>query len=252
MSRSSLKSSEETFKKIPRKKPLLEDCETAEAHRDKNRYVDALPNDKYRLKINKKCGDYVNISRVKIGPGRWTLCGQGPTATTVYDFWRAVIESGTEIVVMLTRIREGEREKCFPYLPSDTATFECQDCMMDFPIKVCLESQGKSEDGAFCTSSVRLRMGFVEKTVIHIQYLRWDDFNVPNPEELRVLISVIDRYNLPLVHCSAGLGRTGTLIAILRRKLTGEEADEAIDKIRKYRSGLVTTLSQYRIVKSET
>jgi len=106
------------------------------------------------------------------------------------------------------------------------------------------------------------------KVLYHIHYDGWTDFRSPDIHQFECLMNVFDKYkilsfgknrnNLPLVHCSAGVGRTGTFIAIhdiISNIGTGSTLNNTvfnivkkINDMRLSRCDMVQTEEQFRFI----
>uniref|UniRef100_A0A4W5N1M8 protein-tyrosine-phosphatase n=1 Tax=Hucho hucho TaxID=62062 RepID=A0A4W5N1M8_9TELE len=184
---------------------------------------------------------------------------QGCLATTVNDFWQMVWQERTRVIVMTTREVEKGRNKCVPYWP---------------------ESEGSKEVGLYVVTSVserdatdyKIRVMEISpldqsdsvRTIWHYQYLSWPDHGVP--EEPGGVLSFLTQVNSKqaefanagpmIIHCSAGIGRTGTIVVIDMIIETidtkGLDCDIDIQKtiqmVRDQRSGMVQTEAQYKFI----
>ncbi|CAO2627271.1 Receptor-type tyrosine-protein phosphatase H [Lemmus lemmus] len=223
----------------------------------KNRYRNVLPYDWSRVllkPLHKEPGsDYINASFM---PGLWSskefIATQGPLPHTVGDFWRLVWEQKSHTLVMLTNCMESGRVKCEHYWPLDA-----QPCTHG-QLQVTLMSEEVKENW-----TVRdLQLFHVGEQQAHsvrqFHFLAWPDHGVPySPDPLldfqKVLREWVDQSmdgGPPIVHCSAGVGRTGTLIAldVLLRQLECEGLVgpfSFVKKMRESRPLMVQTEAQY-------
>jgi protein tyrosine phosphatase len=199
-------------------------CSAAElsVNRPKNRFTNILPYDHSRVKLlptdDEEGSDYINANYV---PGfnspREFLVTQGPLPGTRDDFWRMIWEQNSRAVVMLTRCVEKGREKCDRYWP-----FVAGQATLYGDIAVTL----MSEQAASHWTVYELKVSRLEHTRIirHFHFTSWPDFGVPEPPStlVRFVRSFRERVpaegaNRPItVHCSAGVGRSGTWIALDR------------------------------------
>nr|KAF6407856.1 protein tyrosine phosphatase receptor type H [Molossus molossus] len=223
----------------------------------KNRYRNVLPYDWSRVSLKTVGGepgsDYINASFV---PGLWSsqefIATQGPLPQTVGDFWRMVWEQQSRTLVMLTNCVELGRVKCEHYWPLDA-----QPCTHGH-LQVTLEGEEVKEN--WTVRDLRLRHTREQKTlsVRQFHYVAWPDHGVPNsPGPLLAFWKVLRRWldrtpggGPPIVHCSAGVGRTGTLIAldVLLRQLECEGVVgpfSFVKKMRESRPLMVQTEAQY-------
>ncbi|XP_072244883.1 receptor-type tyrosine-protein phosphatase C [Leuresthes tenuis] len=226
----------------------------------KNRYVDILPYDYNRVQLttgNGEAGcDYINASYIDgyKEPKKY-IAAQGPKDETVSDFWRMVWEQQSSIIVMVTRCEEGNRIKCAQYWPSrdrETEIFE------EFIVK--LTSENHYPDYIIRHLSLtNKREKNSEREVTHIQFMSWPDHGVPG--EPHLLLKLRRRVNAfknffsgPIVvHCSAGVGRTGTYIGI-DAMMEGLEAEGRVDiygyvvRLRRQRCLMVQVEAQYILI----
>nr|XP_028588398.1 receptor-type tyrosine-protein phosphatase C isoform X2 [Podarcis muralis] len=249
------------FQSIPRvfSKFAIKDARKS-YNQNKNRYIDILPYDYNRVELSSILGDpgsdYINASHIDgFTEPRKYIAAQGPKEETTDDFWRMIWEQKATIVVMVTRCEEGNRVKCAKYWPSieeETASYgdivvkinECKVCP-DYNIqKLHITNRREKTTG---------------RDVTHIQFTSWPDHGVPdNPHLLLKLRRRVNAFSNffsgpVVVHCSAGVGRTGTYIAI-DAMLEGLEAEGRMDvygyivKLRRQRCLMVQVESQYILI----
>ncbi|XP_075393934.1 receptor-type tyrosine-protein phosphatase H [Tenrec ecaudatus] len=230
---------------------------SAPENNGKNRYRNVLPYDWSRVPLKLLHGepgsDYINASFM---PGLWSsqdfIAAQGPLPQTVGDFWRLVWEQQSHTLVMLTNCIESGRVKCEHYWPLDSQT-----CTHG-QLQVTLVGEEVSEN--WTTRDLKLFHLEEQKSlaVRQFHYVAWPDHGVPHsPAPLlafwKVLRKWIDQQlwgGPPIVHCSAGVGRTGTLIAldVLIRQLESEGAVGPFNFVKKMRHSrplMVQTEAQY-------
>uniref|UniRef100_A0A3B3Q3V9 protein-tyrosine-phosphatase n=1 Tax=Paramormyrops kingsleyae TaxID=1676925 RepID=A0A3B3Q3V9_9TELE len=244
------------FQSIPvvyRKFPMKEARKYC--NQTKNRYVDILPYDKNRVQLSSSAhgSDYINASFIDgyKEPNKY-ISAQGPTNETVADFWRMVWEQQSSIIVMVTRCEEGKR--CAQYWPSlyrETEIFE------DFIVKI--NGEDHFPNYLIRRLSVTNREESSERDVTHIQFTSWPDHGVPEePHLLLKLCRRVSSFQNPskgpiIVHCSAGVGRTGTYICIdaMMAQLEAEgEMDiyGSVVQLRRQRCYMVQVEAQYILI----
>ncbi|KAL6116555.1 ptprb [Pungitius sinensis] len=227
-------------------------------NRAKNRYNNILPYDSTRAKLSyledDPSSDYINASYV---PGnnfrREYIATQGPLPGTKDDFWRMAWEHGVHTVVMVTQCVEKGRVKCDPYWPSDQEPLYYGDLVLQMlsesvlPEWTIREFKITAEGGSSYPRVLR-----------HFHYTVWPDHGVPDsPQSLvhftRTVRDHVDRApstGATVVHCSAGVGRTGTFIA-LDRALQQLDSKGTVDlygcvfDLRLHRQHMVQTECQY-------
>ncbi|KFR08031.1 Receptor-type tyrosine-protein phosphatase C, partial [Nipponia nippon] len=249
------------FQSIPRVFTKFSIKEAKKSHnQNKNRYIDILPYDHNRVELSEMAGDpgsdYINASYIDgFKEPRKYIAAQGPKDETTDDFWRMIWEQKATIIVMVTRCEEGKRNKCAQYWPSmenGSATYG------DITVKI--------NESKTCPDYVIQKLNITngrERTagrdVTHIQFTSWPDHGVP--EDPHLLLKLRRRVNAlsnffsgPIVvHCSAGVGRTGTYIGI-DAMLEGLDAEGRVDvygyvvKLRRQRCLMVQVESQYILI----
>lgn len=232
---------------------------------EKNRFRSALPNDSTRVRLRQRPGlhldredaDYINANLLEYplaGSALRYIAAQGPLASTVLDFWTMVWEQRVHVIVMLTDLQdEFGREACARYWPSPAAP------RMQHGEYV-VEALQETRYAEFTVSMLQLstEAGGAARRVAHIQHVRWPDFGVPEQpggvlqlhECVRSHQLVLDDTAPLLVHCTAGLGRTGVyvLVDVLLRLVmanTVPNAEAILSVLREQRVGLVQTEEQY-------
>lgn len=249
------------FQSIPRVFSKFPIKDARKPHnQNKNRYVDILPYDYNRVELSEINGDagstYINASYIDgFKEPRKYIAAQGPRDETVDDFWRMIWEQKATVIVMVTRCEEGNRNKCAEYWPSmEEGTRAFKDIVVTI------------NDHKRCPDYIIQKLNIAHKKekatgreVTHIQFTSWPDHGVP--EDPHLLLKLRRRVNAfsnffsgPIVvHCSAGVGRTGTYIGI-DAMLEGLEAEGKVDvygyvvKLRRQRCLMVQVEAQYILI----
>ncbi|KAK3926122.1 Tyrosine-protein phosphatase non-receptor type 21 [Frankliniella fusca] len=259
------------FEKIPKKRQNAEF--TAANHPDniaRNRFKEVLPYDENRVRLTPSKENrqgYINASHITATVGnqqRFYVAAQGPQTNTLVSFWQMVWEADIYLVVNLLGANE---DGAIPYLPTNIADRSLD--LGDFQVWW----QFSQEMGHCVTTKLRLFHAATRRVrgVWHLQYPEWGDQGCPNSvshflgflEELNSVrqhtVSEIppghNRNPPVLVHCSAGVGRTG--VAILSDLLLytldhNQELDipRVVALLRHQRMHMLQTVAQYRFVHS--
>lgn len=229
----------------------------------KNRYGDVLPFDKNRVVLN-PCKDYrpsargyINASFIETSSSESIsrfIATQGPLPHTFEDFWEMIIQNRCPVIVMLTRLVDNfKMVKCGDY-------FQAEDGPREFG-NICIATKWiKTTDTAIVLRHLEVNYKDSEEpplSVLHIQYPEWPDHGVPKDslavcEILKRTYSVSPTLGPIVVHCSAGIGRTGTYCTIhntIQRVLVGDmtalDLVNTVTMFRSQRIGMVQTLDQY-------
>lgn len=225
----------------------------------KNRYVNVIPSEQHRVRLspNQYGCDYINANYIKSTlPNAKTtyIATQAPIPESILDFWKMIWEQRVSLIVMLTNEKENGKVKAHKYWPNcrEEAKFG------EFTVS------GKNEDTTYRSLIIRtfdIQMGNETKEVCHIQYTAWPDHDIPRDFSGVYRLFAIcrsKRAQTPIViHCSAGLGRTGSY-ALIDTVLDNLSADhtpdplvhvfDALKEIRTFRPGSIQTAEQYKFV----
>ncbi|XP_026478194.1 tyrosine-protein phosphatase non-receptor type 1-like [Ctenocephalides felis] len=228
----------------------------------RNRYRDVNPYDHSRVILNRGDTDYINANIVKHdGAKRSYILTQGPLPNTVGHFWLMVWEQNTKAIIMLNKIVEKNVAKCHMYWPSKTGP-ENALTMDDVNLKLEYVQQ---EDCTYYTKRIFKLTDLesdISRNILHFHYTTWPDFGVPSSPKafLEFLKSVRESGALddpacpPVIHCSAGIGRSGTFCLVDVCLVLIEQNDNSTDLnvqeillgLRHYRTGLIQTADQLR------
>ncbi|XP_056259451.1 tyrosine-protein phosphatase non-receptor type 13 isoform X4 [Seriola aureovittata] len=232
----------------------LDDCligQTKE-NKKKNRYKNIVPFDTTRVMLGKD-GGYINANfinmPVKDENFMYIAC-QGPLPTTLGDFWQMVWEQKSNVIAMMTQEVEGGKVKCQRYWPDTPRTAE----MVDDRLQIMLIKDQYLDNFVIRLIEVKDVQTNEIQRVTHLNYTGWPDHGTPSqPEQLLTFISYMRHIHQsgPIItHCSAGIGRSGTLICIdVVLGLISKDADfdisDVVRNMRLQRQGMVQTEDQY-------
>ncbi|XP_078317103.1 receptor-type tyrosine-protein phosphatase kappa-like isoform X4 [Crassostrea virginica] len=237
---------------------LTASCEIAKKseNKDKNRYGNIIAYDHSRVILKPVNGDihddYTNANYIEgYKKTKAYIAAQGPTKTTMNDIWRMVWEEKSRTVIMLTNPTETGKKKCEQYWPDPTETKEYA------RIKVKLVSVESHPD--FSIRTFHIQKDGENRTIKQFHYTTWPDHGVPRfGHSLLLMRQKIRAYDAlsngpPIVHCSAGVGRTGTYIAVdvnlEQAKHEGLiDVHNFVQLMRTQRVNMVQTLEQYIFV----
>ncbi|XP_016985316.1 receptor-type tyrosine-protein phosphatase beta [Drosophila rhopaloa] len=214
----------------------------------KNRYADIYPYDKNRviLDIDAEGSDYINASFIDGHTHRKEyIATQGPKPESVMDFWRMILQYNVRVIVQVTQFREGNTIKCHEYFP-----YAMRGLTVTVKSKESFDLYDRTE-----LTVVHDKYGLKEK-VVHFYFKKWPDHGCPeDPMHLITLVKKVKSERRPsyspiVVHCSAGVGRTGTFIGLdlIMQRLKSESKInifETVKKLRFQRMKMVQTQQQY-------
>ncbi|KAK6113057.1 Protein-tyrosine phosphatase family protein [Brugia pahangi] len=203
----------------------------------KNRYKDVICIDKTRVVLQEGESDYIHANHVKGDPFlNPFICTQGPMKITVNDFWIMIMQEKVSNIIMLCNILEAGKNKCFQYWPQDVGS-----SLTFGDIQVSCSEVNDNKDTTFIISTLQAENKNIRLTIKHIRWKEWPDKGVPTSVLAPFRILRIVRQSLhrtTVVHCSAGIGRTGCIVAIemgLQQILSGKPLF-LIDMVKKLRS----------------
>ncbi|KAL4473957.1 hypothetical protein ABPG72_000319 [Tetrahymena utriculariae] len=176
-----------------------------------------------------KASTYINANFINdcFNRKKIFIATQGPMKNTIANFWKMVWYSDVKSVVMLCRLIEQERVECDQYWPDNQDeqrqplyigqfTINIEDEQIKDKLIIRKLNISKEEDDQIKT-----------KIVIQYHWLGWPDHGVPDDDSYETLEEIIDimvqNANLgkkTVVHCSAGVGRTGTILSLVNLTMT--------------------------------
>ncbi|KAL5021680.1 hypothetical protein ScPMuIL_000835 [Solemya velum] len=225
----------------------------------KNRFRAIYPYDhsRVRLKVtsNDPDSDYINANYIDgCESEKEYIAATGPKPNTIHDTWTMIVQQKCGKIVMLTNLMEGEKKKCERYWPLAGEPMKLED--------ITLTLTSEEERSFYTIRSISVRFTEAEKTktivVQQLHFTSWPDHDVADPRHLAVFHRRVtsSHTSLPgplLVHCSAGIGRTGTFIG-LDALVTYGRLHKRIDipwyvaKMRKDRMNMVQTAAQLQLL----
>ena len=224
-----------------------------------NRYSDVLALESTRVNLSNYF--YINANYIQISDNFRTIATQAPLPTTFENFWQMIIDNKTAVIVMLTKLTERNRQKADCYWPTSKSeplyfdnfsvhlskeySINENTHIREFIIEI--ESENDESDSMEDSG---------ENTILnvkHIHFTGWPDFGVPeSTEEIRIIAKIVlDSTGVPVVHCSAGIGRAGSFLAIVNYFYQHQNEEkkksvfDIVSTMRNQRMGIVQTYEQY-------
>ncbi|XP_075176587.1 receptor-type tyrosine-protein phosphatase F isoform X11 [Anomaloglossus baeobatrachus] len=225
-----------------------------EVNKPKNRYANVIAYDHSRVILTSVDGvpgsDYINGNYIDgYRKQNAYIATQGPLPETLSDFWRMVWEQRTTTIVMMTRLEEKSRVKCDQYWPGrGTETYGM--------IQVTLLDTVELATYTVRTFALYKNGSCEKREIRQFQFMAWPDHGVPEyPTPILAFLRRVKACNPPdagpmVVHCSAGVGRTGCFIvidAMLERVKLEKTVDiyGHVTCMRSQRNYMVQTEDQY-------
>ena len=234
-------------------------CKVARSqeNRLKNRYRDVSPFDHSRVKLKKGSSDYINSSLVEMEKaGRRYILTQGPLPGTSGHFWQMVWEQNSKAVIMLNKVIEKGARKCHQYFPLE------KNKPIVFPEEgyaVSLKNEIDNDNFIIRELELNELKSNNARTVIQFHYIAWPDFGVPeSPTTFLNFLSCVrakkvleNHFGPAVIHCSAGIGRSGTFALVdtcfvYLEKRIPFDIKETLLEMRHSRMGLIQTAQQLR------
>ncbi|VDL74157.1 unnamed protein product [Nippostrongylus brasiliensis] len=237
--------------------------EAFRANMAKNRYSDVVCTDSTRVKLKlgeEQFGDYIHANYVT-SPLLTTkfICTQGPLQSTIHDFWRMVFQERIESILMLCKQCEDGRPKCSTYWPEASGEVSTFDTLI-------VKNTGEEVDEFATTTSLMVELNPAytvsdgelpaeKRKPLFVRLFRWTtwpDRGVPDHNSCRIPLHLLDRVRSApcVVHCSAGIGRTGSILALeiaLQKVVAGSkiEFEQIARELRCARAQCIQTEVQY-------
>ncbi|XP_049811714.1 tyrosine-protein phosphatase non-receptor type 2-like isoform X1 [Schistocerca nitens] len=228
-----------------------------------NRYRDVSPYDHSRVVLTKGSCNYINANLITMERAhRRYILTQGPLPHTTGHFWLMIWEQKCKAVLMLNRIIEKNQVKCHQYWPSGTKP-GVDDRLELKDVGLVVEFVSETEASYYTTRVLRLidEVTGESRQILQFHYTTWPDFGVPeSPTAFLNFLTVVRQSGAldqnvgpPVVHCSAGIGRSGTfclvdscLVLIEENGLDSVNVVDVLLEMRKFRMGLIQTPDQLR------
>ncbi|XP_033617933.1 tyrosine-protein phosphatase non-receptor type 14 [Fukomys damarensis] len=261
------------YEQIPKKKANgVFSTATLPENAERSRIREVVPYEENRVELmptKENNTGYINASHVKVvaGGAEWHyIATQGPLPHTCHDFWQMVWEQGVNVIAMVTAEEEGGRNKSHRYWPKlgskhSSATYG----------KFKVTTKFRTDSGCYATTGLKVKhlLSGQERTVWHLQYTDWPDHGCPEDvqgflsylEEIQsvrrhtnsMLEGAKNRAPPIVVHCSAGVGRTGVVI-LSELMICCLEHNEKVEVpvmlrlLREQRMFMIQTIAQYKFV----
>lgn len=224
----------------------------------RNRFQNILPFDSSRVVLQPlqssdlKTNNYINASHIKYQVGRTQfafIATQAPLANTTADFWVMIWQNNVKFISMLTKEFENGQNKCCHYWPNHKLIVCNQ-------LEITLVESKQLEDFDLKLFHIVDRISFEQRIVCHSTFQNWPlEPRTGDTTSIMKFVSLMDYFSAgaPVaVHCSAGIGRTGVLIA-LKICIEFLRADmkfnlkAIIEDLRTQRGGMVQTKQHYQL-----
>ncbi|XP_022097112.1 uncharacterized protein LOC110982770 isoform X2 [Acanthaster planci] len=246
---------------------------TVASHADvktRNRFKNIIPYDDSRVPLEAIEGEplshYYNASYIQDYKKKNAfVAAMGPNTASLKDFWRLIWQEKFNIIVMATRLVENGKEKCKRYWPTTVG----QEERYGKTIVKLLELESFSDYAISTLQVYQAGRDDISHTIKHFNMITWPDMGVPlYPSSVLDLVQVVKDAQTQLlarnsaeadkpllVHCSAGVGRTGTFIAIYTLlDMMAEQGEVSVfrfvNQMRENRVNMVQTYEQYVFIYS--
>ncbi|XP_052765393.1 receptor-type tyrosine-protein phosphatase mu-like isoform X2 [Mya arenaria] len=246
---------EEEFEKFPYglTKPYADSQKHENVQR--NRYKGIYPYDDTRVKLSDCETDYINASFIDGYNKRHAyIAALGPMSKQLGDFgpfWQMIWQEKVEKIVMLTNLVEEGKDKCEQYWPNPGTDKHYG--------RVFISCQTEAEYAEFTRREFTISKDSETRQLHHLHFTCWPDKGVPEDvtgivEFRQRVLNLPDQFDGPvLVHCSAGVGRTGTYIALDMLTKEGESEGAihipgCVINMRQDRAYMIQTLNQYQFL----
>ncbi|XP_022798569.1 receptor-type tyrosine-protein phosphatase F-like, partial [Stylophora pistillata] len=226
----------------------------AQENRHKNRYNNIVAYDHSRVKLSPIQGvpgsDYINANFLDgYQRKKAYIASQGPLPETEDDFWRMIWEQDSKTIVMVTNLEERGRIKCHQYWPSEGGKTYGD-------VQVAMMQTVELSDFTIRTFTLKKANSRTERTLNQYHYTIWPDHGVPScPTSLLTFVKKASGANPSdagpmVVHCSAGVGRTGTFVVVdaMLQRIAAEKTVDVfgyVMTLRRDRNIMVQVEEQY-------
>ncbi|XP_071953438.1 receptor-type tyrosine-protein phosphatase mu-like [Antedon mediterranea] len=239
------------FESLPNEQIHSWDVAKKSENKTKNRYGNIVAYDHCRVVLEPLPGDphsdYINACYIDGYKQKVAyIATQGPNIASVDDIWRMAWKERSSIIIMVTNLFEAGKKKCEKYWPEKSQTYG----------RIDVKITDEEECPQYTIRSFKMTKDDEIREIKQFHFTVWPDMGVPEfaNDVLRFIDVVKKNGNFDtgptIVHCSAGVGRTGTMIAI--NEMLDMARDEGkinvfnfVNQMRKNRVKMVQTLDQY-------
>ena len=181
---------------------------------NKNRYGDIGPFKDNKVPLNNN--NYINASFINIPNEHSFIATQGPLDNTISDFWEMIIDYNVSVIIMLCNLKERNKIKCSEYWNKELIE-------KDNLFKLISLNLKEYNDKNLIIREIEIQKNgnWEIKKVLQLQFTGWSDHDVPNENEvyntfITLFKTINDKgSNTTVIHCSAGVGRTGTFLSLI-------------------------------------
>uniref|UniRef100_A0A7I4YGB1 Protein-tyrosine phosphatase domain containing protein n=2 Tax=Haemonchus contortus TaxID=6289 RepID=A0A7I4YGB1_HAECO len=235
------------YRRVHRYKLMQATFQAYSANPEKNRYPDVRCMDATRVILTGRPCDYIHANWIKFADGKKFICTQAPMESSVRDFWQMVLQENCHLIIMLCSFIEEDKPKCVPYFPTLAGT-----SIMVEDVTITLKE--RNSNGLITVSMFVVKTKDQELHVRHIQYTEWPDHSAPLKtngalEIHREIFNNPRQYPI-IIHCSAGVGRTCTIVGaeLMLERISARQFHTATDIVRimrRARAGAVQKAVQF-------
>ncbi|CAK67030.1 unnamed protein product (macronuclear) [Paramecium tetraurelia] len=219
-----------------------------------NRYIDILPYKHTIVSCNINEKFYINANYIRgiDNVEKKYIATQGPIQQSVNDFWHMIWTNEVGVIIMLCKLVDHNFSQCEKYWPEISDNYG--------PYQVKLQKKEELKGGLMLNELI-IKFQEQEKLIHHYQWNGWPDFGVVDKDSfflIDLLANIANQSILEnkktVIHCSAGIGRTGTLLSICYIKQLLNQKEEKISifsivrRLREQRAYMVQTEEQYEMV----
>lgn len=202
---------------------------------------------------------YINASPMTIGNHRY-IAAQGPRENTFDEFWRMVWEENVSLIVTVTNEKElwkGVEQMKFHRFWPGHKPIQRGEYIISLEDELIVQEWFDGRNERIRSRLLNVKLNGMDKTVRHLQMENWPDNGVVQADSLVALSQKIDQHKADgaiVVHCAAGIGRTGTVIAFhsLMHDLYAKKTLNPVERIKEMRTmrwgAVVAAEEQYALI----